>query len=338
MTYQEVRENARKKLAPACRVCRECNGVACRGEIPGAGGKGTGRSFIRNCSCLADIRIAMNTLYENKGQDPSVELFGRTFRYPIFAAPIGAINTNYPDALNDETYSRALINGTIAAGCAAFTGDGVKDCYFTDPLIPLKEAGGIGVPTIKPWELDNVLQRVRWAEEAGAMALAMDIDAAGLIILINAGKPVYPKGLAEMKAIIGSTKLPFVIKGVMTLEGARLALDAGAYGIVVSNHGGRVLEDAAAPYEILPQIRQLVGDRMKIFVDGGIRTGADVFKAIALGADAVLVGRPYVTAAYGGEAEGVRLYTEKLGSELRDAMLMSGCATLRDITPAKIYR
>ena len=77
---------------------------------------------------------------------------------------------------------------------------------------------------------------------------------------------------------------------------------------------------------------------MKIFVDGGIRTGADVFKAIALGADAVLVGRPYVVAAFGGEAEGVRLYTEKLGSELRDAMLMSGCATLQDITPAKIYR
>ena len=127
MTYQEMRENARKRLSPACRVCRECNGVACRGEIPGSGGKGTGRCFIRNYEYLANVKIAMNTLYQNKGQDTSISLFGREFRYPIFAAPIGAINTNYPDALNDITYSRALIDGTIAAGCAAFTGDGVKD-------------------------------------------------------------------------------------------------------------------------------------------------------------------------------------------------------------------
>lgn len=336
MTYKEVLENARKVMAPGCRVCRECNGVACRGEIPGVGGKGAGRAFIRSYDYLANVKIHMNTLYEHKGQDTGISLFGRQFRYPVFAAPIGAINTNYTDHMNDTTYTRALIQGTMAAGCAAFTGDGVKDSYFTDPLIALGEAGGVGVPTIKPWELPNVLERVRWAEEAGAMALAMDIDAAGLVILKNAGKPVYPKGLGELQEIIGSTKLPFVIKGVLTVEGAKLAAQAGAYGIVVSNHGGRVLEDAPTAWEMLPILRQAVGDKMKIFADGAVRTGADVFKAIALGADAVLVGRPYVVAAYGGGAEGVALYTKQLGAQLAETMIMAGCSTLGEITGEKI--
>ena len=88
--------------------------------------------------------------------------------------------------------------------------------------------------------------------------------------------------------------------------------------------------------EILPQIRQLVGDRMKIFVDGGIRTGADIFKVLALGADAAMIGRPFVVAAHGGGAEGVRLYAESLGEQLKNVMLMPNCAALADITADKI--
>ena len=97
---------------------------------------------------------------------------------------------------------------------------------------------------------------------------------------------------------------PFILKGIMTVKGAEKALEAGAAGIIVSNHGGRVLDQCPATAEVLPAIVDAVGGKMKIFVDGGIRSGMDVFKALALGADAVLIARPFVTAVYGGGSGG----------------------------------
>lgn len=336
MTYQELLEKARKKMAPQCRVCRVCNGVVCRGEIPGTGGKGSGAAFEACIDFLASVKIRLDTIYKNEGQDTSVSLFGRTFKYPFFAAPIGGMNLNYNGAITETEYLEAVVFGTRDAGNAAFTGDGAPDTYFLDSLPVIKKANGSAVPTIKPWENHKVLEKVEMLEEAGAMAFAMDIDSAGLINLALAGKPVSSKSVEELSEIASKTKTPFIIKGIMTARGAEKALEAGAYGIVVSSHGGRVLEDAPATCAMLPEIRAAVGDKVKIFVDGGIRSGADVFKAIALGADAVLIGRPYVIAAFGGGAEGVGLYTEKIGAELREVMIMSGCKNLSDITRDKI--
>ena len=96
------------------------------------------------------------------------------------------------------------------------------------------------------------------------------------------------------------------------------------------------MEDAPAPCSMLPEIRAAVGDRIKVFVDGGIRSGMDVFKCLALGADAVLIGRPYVIAAHGGGQDGVVLYSKKLLQELRDVMVMTGCRSLLDIDQDKI--
>ena len=118
----------------------------------------------------------------------------------------------------------------------------------------------------------------------------------------------------------------------MTVKGAEKALKAGASGIVVSNHGGRVLDQCPATAQVLPEIAAAVGGRMKILVDGGIRSGVDVFKAIALGANAVIIARPYVTALYGGKEEGIKIYTEKIGEELRDTMFMCGANSLSEIT------
>lgn len=165
----------------------------------------------------------------------------------------------------------------------------------------------------------------------------MDIDAAGLVTLALLGKPVGTKSIEDLKEIISSTKLPVILKGVMTVEGAKKALKAGAYGIVVSNHGGRVLDHTPATIEVLPAIADAVKGRMKIFVDGGFRTGLDIFKAIALGADAVLIGRPYAVAAYGGGAEGVKVYTEKIGNELKETMIMAGCHNLADIKRDRVF-
>ena len=139
--------------------------------------------------------------------------------------------------------------------------------------------------------------------------------------------------MEELKTIVQWAEKPFLLKGIMTVRGAEKALAAGAAGIVVSNHGGRVLDQCPATAEVLPEIAAAVGGKLKIFVDGGIRTGMDVFKALALGADAVLIGRPFVTAVYGGGAEGVRAYVEKLRAELTDTMAMCGAHSLSEITP-----
>lgn len=336
MTYQEVLANAKTNMAPNCRVCRECNGLVCRGEIPGVGGKGTGNAFAVNYEYLSKIKINMDLIYENRGQDTSVSLFGKDFSAPVFAAPISGLSNNYNGYLNERTYAEALVPGCVQAGTAAFTGDGAPDHFLKDPLIAVQAAGGTAVPTIKPWAKETVFEKMDFAVKAGAMAIAMDIDAAGLPLLAAAGKPVCSKSAEELAEIIEHSPVPFLLKGIMTADGAKKAVKTGAYGIVVSNHGGRVIDNTPATLEVLPEIKAAVGDQVKVFVDGGIRTGYDVFKAIALGADAVLIGRPYVVAACGGGAEGVAVYTNKIIAELKDAMKMTGCATLKNITADKV--
>ena len=336
MNYNEVREKAKEIMPPNCLVCKECNGVACKGWVPGVGAKWTGNSFIRSFNYLNEVKVVMDTIYEGKGQDISIELFDKKFSAPIFVAPIGGMDINYGGKLSEEDYHRRTLMGAKAAGIAAFTGDGANDDYFNAPLKPLKEVGGWGIPTLKPWSQEKIFEKIKTVEELGVLALAMDIDSAGLVHLAASGKPVYSKTVEDLKAIVDSTKLPFIIKGIMSGKAAEKAVQSGAYGIVVSNHGGRVLDNTPATTEMLPEIRKAVGKRIKIFVDGGIRTGADVFKALALGADAVLIGRTFTISAFGGGAEGVQLYAEKLMAELKDTMLMTGCSTLEDITMDKI--
>ena len=338
MTYQEVLENARKQLAPRCRVCKECDGRACRGEVPGAGGKGTGAAFIRNVEKLREITLQMDVLYENRGQDSQVTFWGRSFAAPVFAAPIGGMAHNYTPALDEAAWTKAVVDGCADAGVLAFTGDGVNPELLELPLRWMAEQGGLGVPTIKPWGMETVLEKVAKAKAANPPAIAMDVDSAGLPFLAAQGGDAGPKSVEALRQITKAAGLPFLVKGIMTVESARKAREAGAWGIVVSNHGGRVLDHTPATCEVLPEIVAAVDGTMKIFVDGGVRSGADVFKMLALGADAVLIGRPLVAAAYGGGAEGVRLYMEKVIGELRDTMKMTGCATIRDITADKLRR
>ena len=127
------------------------------------------------------------------------------------------------------------------------------------------------------------------------------------------------------------------LKSVYPIVDKVEALDAGAAGIIVSNHGGRVLDHTPATAAVLPEIANAVGGQMKILADGGIRTGHDIFKALALGADGVLIGRPFVVMTYGGQEEGIAAYVRKLKAELSDCMQMTGCATLKDIDRSCIY-
>ena len=337
MKYEDVLAEAKKVVKEYCRVCKDCNGKSCVGEVPGVGGKASGAAFIRSREQINAVKINLDTIVEEQPIDTSIELFGKRFKYPIFPAPIGAVALNYGNHMDDYTYSLAILEGSKQAGIIGFTGDGVKDEYYDLPIKAIDEIGGLGIPTIKPWKQEEVLVKIKKAEQCNATAVAMDIDAAGLLTLALLGKPVGTKSVAELKEITSATKLPVILKGIMTATGAKKALAAGAYGIVVSNHGGRVLDHTPATIEVLPEISRAVKGKMKIFIDGGFRTGSDVFKALALGADAVIIGRPYVLAAYGGGAEGVKLYTEKVGRELLETMLMAGCHSLEDIDESKVY-
>ena len=181
------------------------------------------------------------------------------------------------------------------------------------------------------------MEKLDILNENNIFAAAMDIDGAGLPFLKAMNPNAGSKPVSDLKAVIDYAKMPFIIKGIMTVAGAEKAVEAGAAGIVVSNHGGRVLGQTRATADVLPDIAAAVGGKCVIFVDGGIRTGVDVFKALALGADAVLIGRPFVPAVYGGEAEGAKLLFAKLKAELVDTMTMCGAHTLAEITREKVY-
>lgn len=338
MTYQDVLETARTCSGPYCKACPVCNGRACKNQMPGPGAKGMGDSAIRNFDKWQEIRVNMDTLTANKPMDTSIELFGKRFRYPIFAGPVGAVKLHYGDKYSDTEYNEILVPACRDAGIAAFTGDGTDPHVMEAATKAIGEADGYGIPTVKPWNKETVDEKLQLIRASKAFAVAMDIDAAGLPFLKNLDPPAGRKSVAELAAIIGGFKannIPFIVKGVMTVNGARKAIEAGASGIVVSNHGGRVQDQCPATAEVLEEIAAVVkreAPEMKILVDGGIRSGVDIFKALALGADAVVIARPYVTAVYGGAAEGVRLLTEKLGVELADTMGMCGASTLGEIS------
>lgn len=337
MDYKELMENARKCLGK-CKGCPICNGVACKNMIPGPGAKGVGDTAIRNYNKWQEVRVVMDTLCEKRPVDTSLELFGKTFKYPIFAGPVGAVAMHYSDKYNDVTYNAELVPGAADAGIAAFTGDGMDPQVMKGATDAIKACGGLGVPTVKPWNTQMIAEKMEQVKASNAFAVAMDVDAAGLPFLKNFVPPAGSKSVDEMKEIIKMAGRPFIIKGIMSVKGALKAKEAGASAIVVSNHGGRVLDQSPATAEVLEEIAVAVGGSMKIFVDGGIRSGVDVFKALAMGADAVLIARPFVNAVYGGGKEGVKILADKLGAELADTMEMCGAASLKEITAEMIRK
>ena len=332
MTYEEVLSNAKNCMGEFCKACPVCNGKACSNKVPGPGSKGSGTVAIRNYDKWQELCINMDTICENKPLDLTSEIFGRTFKYPIFAAPIGAMKLHYGDKYDDLEYNDILVSSCADAGIAAFTGDGTNPAVMEGAARAIKQKDGNGIPTVKPWDINTLKEKLAMIKDAGSFAVAMDIDAAGLPFLKNLTPPAGSKTVEELREIVKEAEVPFIIKGIMTVKGALKAKEAGAAAIVVSNHGGRVLDQCPATAEVLAEIADAVGNDMKILVDGGIRSGVDIFKALALGADAVLIGRPFVTAVYGGGAEGVAAYTAKLAAELEDTMAMCGAHSLSEIS------
>ena len=254
MTYQEVVQNARGRIGKYCKACNVCNGRACTNLVPGPGAKGSGDGAIRNFDAWKNIRVNMDTICDNAPIDTSVCLFGKKFDMPVFAGPVGAVNLHYGDCYNDMQYNKILVNACAENGIAAFTGDGMDSNVMVAATQAIKEAGGAGVPTVKPWSKEMVADKMALVKDSHAFAVAMDIDAAGLPFLKNFQPPAGSKNVEEMKAIISEHDVPFIVKGIITVKGALKAKEAGAAAIVVSNHGGRVLDQCPATAEVLPEI------------------------------------------------------------------------------------
>ena len=331
MTYQEILANARTCMGPYCKSCPVCNGVACKNTVPGPGAKGLGTGFIRNYQKWQELCVNMDTICENVPVDTSYNFFGKQVTLPVFAAPVGAMQLHYGDKYDDLTYNDILVTACAQAGIAAFTGDGTNPAVIEAAAEALKKNHGCGVPTVKPWNMDLIREKLALVKAADPIAIAMDIDAAGLPFLKNLTPPAGSKTVEQLKEIADYAGVPFILKGIMTVKGAEKAVKAGAKAIIVSNHGGRVLDQCPATAEVLPEIVDAVGKDVMVLVDGGIRTGMDVFKALALGAKGVLIARPFVNMVYGGGEEGPAVLVEKLKAELADTMLMCGAHSLAEI-------
>ena len=331
MTYQEILDHSRNQIGPYCKSCKICNGLTCKNTIPGPGAKGLGTGFIRNYQKWQELCVNMDTICENGPVDTTFDFFGHRLALPVMAGPVGAMQLHYGDRYNDMEYNDLLVAACAKAGILAFTGDGTNPAVMEGAVKAIAANHGAGVPTVKPWNKEEVFRKLDMAKASGAWAIAMDIDAAGLPFLKNLTPPAGSKTVEELKEIADYAQVPFILKGIMTVRGAEKAVKAGAKAIVVSNHGGRVLDQCPATAEVLPEIVKAVGKDVMVLVDGGIRTGMDVFKALALGAKGVLIARPFVNMVYGGGLEGPAALVAKLKAELEDTMLMCGAHSLAEI-------
>lgn len=331
MDINTIKSTAREKFAGVCRVCPVCNGAQCAGEVPGMGGLGTGAAFRHNIQALLECRLNLRAVHEVKKPDLGCRIFGLELELPVIGAAIGGTALNMKGAMTEQEYTEAVVSGCRNAGTICMTGDGPNPVVFDAGMAAIEKEKGWGIPVIKPRQPEKIVELAEKAAAAGCPAFGMDIDAAALINMTNAGQPVSPKSIKDLEYIKNHTNIPFIVKGIMTPDEAEACWQAGVDAIVVSNHGGRALDHTPGTAEVLPYIAEAVKGKMTILVDGGIRSGTDVLKMLALGADAVLLGRPIVISAVGGGKEGVEFILNQYQAELKAAMVLTGTAQVSDV-------
>ncbi|MBN1594189.1 MAG: alpha-hydroxy-acid oxidizing protein [Candidatus Coatesbacteria bacterium] len=332
LTHKLLRDNARKLFGLVCRACEVCDGKDCPTGVPGMGAVGTGDSFRANLDALRDYKINVRSIHSVKKADTSCELFGTSMSCPVLAAPLTGTNLNMGGALTEEEYAKIVVSGCKKAGTIGVVGDGALPKMYHAGLSAIAECGGFGIPIFKPRaKLEDIVERLDAAAKVNCIAVGIDVDAAAFLTMDLMQQAVETKSVKQLREIVSATDLPFIVKGVMTVWDAVAAVEAGAAAIIVSNHGGRVLDNMPGALHVLSDIVSVVKDKVTILVDGGIRSGADVLKCIALGADAVLIGRPISVAAFGAGIEGVEFYMNSIRRELENSMILTGCATIADI-------
>ena len=280
-----------------------------------------------------DSILIKERLIDSEVADTTVELFGETVSGPVLMPAFSHLKEFAGRKLTGlEEYSIAAKNMNILN----FVGMMENDMYKR-----IADTGAKTVRIVKPYA-DNlkVRDQMKFAEDNGAVAIGMDIDHIfgneGLDVVIGELMTVQTSDM--IRSYIESTKLPFVVKGVLSEEEAVKCADLGAKAIIVSHHHGR-LPYAVPPLMVLPSIKKaLEGRDVKIFVDCGIASGADVYKCLALGADAAAVGRSMLPSLEEGGIEGMEKFIEKVNNELRFIMSCTGFKTTDQIDETCIVR
>jgi 4-hydroxymandelate oxidase len=263
-------------------------------------------------------------------------VLGTELSFPVLVAPMAFQGLAHPDG------EVAMARGAAAAGTAM--------CLATLSMAPLEDVRDGARWFQLYWSPDRgaVKDLVERAEAAGHGAIVVTIDLpvlgrrerdlrTGFETPIQIDSVVDPSlTWRDLEWLRSLTSLPLLVKGVLTAEDAVLALETGVEGIVVSNHGGRQLDGVAASLDALPEVAEAVGDQAAVLMDGGIRRGTDVVKALALGANAALVGRPALWGLAVGGAEGVERVLTLLRDELQLALALCGCRSPDEVTRAHV--
>ena len=258
---------------------------------------------------------------------PSTEMtvYGKTFATPVATAALSHMHRQYPNGMAE------MARGAHEAGALVFSGMGPQE-----ELESMIETGASVIKIIKTYaDRQSIYDKIRHAEEHGALAVGLDIDHAfsrnGYDVV--EGLPMLPLSSKELADMVKSTKLPFVFKGVLSRQDARKCLDAGVQGMVVSHHNGR-LDCSVPPLMILPEILKETGGKVPLFVDCSLQSGLDVFKALALGATACCVGRPIMGPLREKGAEGVHEKIVEITNDLRYSMAMTCSKDITSIDPS----
>lgn len=335
-SLEQVRDLARTKLKGICAAYPSCDGSfdkICQreayGKPIGMGGIGQGRSFSANTQALANIQLNMSVLGDHFEPDTSCSFLGIDLKFPVLASSTAGVQ-KYNEAMDETLFCTSVLKGSKEAGTIGLRGDTWFYTVEDNPsLNAMKACDGYGIPIFKPRSQDVLKQLIEKAEKCSCKAVGMDLDGCGSTNMAAHGQPVFKKSVKEIEELVNFTKLPFIAKGIMIPDEAQKCADAGASVIAVSNHGGRVLDSTPGVATLLPLIRKKLGKSVTITADGGIRTGYDVLKMLALGADAVFLGRDIIRAAVGAGTLGVKLHLEHIHSTLKKAMFMTGTRNIK---------
>lgn len=312
MTLEEIKAAAEKNMKP--EVWDWVNGAT-----------ETGLTFERNRWALERVCLKLRLLHGLQTANTRLNILGHEVETPIIVAPFANMVRVHPEA------ERAIALGAAKSGAMMFLG--AVSTYSAEQVgeaasIPLVWMG-------EPFkDRARLVRLMHEAEKAGCCAVGICADDFMGIKIKDRLLPLQnsPVSKEEIGEIRKETSLPFVLKGIMTKEDAVEAADAGVDAIVVSNHGGRVLDCGQASIEVLPEIVRAVGGKIEVLIDGGFRRGTDVLKALALGARGVLVGRPICWGLAAAGAEGVAHILQMMTSELERAMLLTNVPDVTNVS------
>jgi 4-hydroxymandelate oxidase len=330
-----------------------------------AGAAADGVTAAENLAAYARLRLHGRVLAEfPNGGHTRIKLLGREHAHPILLAPVAYHRLAHPDGERASALGAAAAEATFVVSTQASmsveeiaaTAPGAPrwfqlyiqpDRELTAELAHRAEAAGCEALVLTA---DAPVAGLRNAEQRAGFRLPKGVSAVHLAGRVPKVEPAAPQGAlcgglmagapvwADLERLCATTRLPVLVKGITHPDDARRALAAGARGIVVSNHGGRGLDTLPASIELLPVIAAAVAGRAPVLVDGGIRRGTDVLKALASGATAVLIGRPYVFGLAVAGASGVAHVVRILRAELEVAMALTGCPTVDHIGPSVLWR